>query len=78
MQHGFRTVTWDVAPEYSQDESSEQLTERVLAQVKPGSIILLHPMHGRKQTQTALKPIVTGLKAQGYTFVTVNELLVEK
>lgn len=75
MRHGYRTVTWDVAPEYGAQEDPQALTRRVLAQVKPGSIILLHPMHGRTQTQEALRPIVTSLKSQGYRFVTVNELL---
>lgn len=78
MRHGYQTVTWDVAPEYGQEETPEILTGRVLKQVKPGSIILLHPMNGRTQTQQALRPIVTGLKAQGYRFVTVNELIAEK
>lgn len=74
-QHGIHTVTWDVAPEYGTEETTEVLTEKVLAQVRPGSIILLHPMNGRHQTQAALKPVVQGLQQRGYSFVTVSDLL---
>ena len=74
-QHAIHTVTWDVAPEYGAEETPEVLMQQVLAQVRPGSIILLHPMNGRRQTQAALTPIVKGLQERGYTFVTVRDLL---
>ena len=77
-RHDIETVTWTVAPEGQGAEDSRTLTRQVLAQTRPGSIILLHPMNGRKQTQQALAPIVRGLQAEGYRLVTVNELLKQR
>ena len=48
----------------------------VLAHTRPGSIVLLHPWYKyRKATRAAITPIIAGLRARGYDFVTVSELL---
>lgn len=74
--HGRHTVMWDVEPESTGAESAEQMVDTALADTKPGSIILLHTMvASREASRDAVGPIIAGLKAQGYTFVTVNELL---
>ena len=47
-----------------------------IARTRPGSIILLHPMYAnRGRTRSALPAILAGLKAGGFRFVTVTELL---
>lgn len=76
-RHGRTHVTWDVAPDSdSQTHNTDRLVADVLAQTRPGSIILLHPWyHGREATRAAIAPIIAGLRAQGYEFVTVWELL---
>lgn len=52
--------------------SMESIKKKVLSQVKPGAIIIMHdPMPGSLQ---ALPSIVTTLRALGYEFVTVSEL----
>lgn len=43
-----------------------------LAQARPGCILLLHDSHG--PSVDAVAPIVSKLKAKGYTFVTIPEL----
>jgi len=54
------------------------LVEYTLANTKPGSIILLHVMYpSRKNSMQAVPGIITGLRAEGYEFVTVSELLKE-
>lgn len=71
-------VTFDVEPETFPeiDASADRIVEHVLSNTKPGSIILLHPWYSsRRNTRAALPRIVEGLKARGYRFVTVNELL---
>ena len=73
-----KTITWDVEPNsYPKiDASSEKIVEYVLEKVQPGSIILLHVMYSsRKESMKAVKGIVEGLKARGYSFKTVSELL---
>ncbi|QYO64351.1 hypothetical protein [Leptolyngbya sp. 7M] len=48
----------------------------MLADVQPGGIVLLHDGGGdRSKTVAALPTIIRSLKAQGYRFVTVPELL---
>jgi peptidoglycan/xylan/chitin deacetylase (PgdA/CDA1 family) len=43
---------------------------------KPAVIVLLHDGGGnRHQTVKALPQVISGLKAQGYRFVTIPELL---
>ncbi|MBH8578212.1 polysaccharide deacetylase family protein [Nostocaceae cyanobacterium CENA369] len=48
----------------------------VLKSAKPGAIVLMHDGGGnRSRTVKALPAIIDGLKAQGYKFVTIPELL---
>jgi chitin deacetylase len=43
--------------------------------VKPGSIILIHPMYDKTGDELkTIKGILQSLSKQGYKFVTVNEL----
>lgn len=72
------SVTWDVAPEavLGMDVSRVDLTRYALEQTRPGSIILLHVMYAsRKNSMDSVSDVITGLKSQGYSFVTVSELL---
>jgi len=71
-------VTWDVAPEnYRQiAKDSHAIVQHCLEKVQPGSIILLHVMYdSRRTTMQAVPELIRQLKAQGYQFVTVNELI---
>ncbi|MFE1593799.1 polysaccharide deacetylase family protein [Nocardia sp. NPDC058705] len=73
-EHDRTTVTWDVEPDSAGGASREAIVRDALAQTGPGSIILLHVMHGG-ESAAAVPEIVDGLRAQGYRFVTVSELL---
>ena len=73
-----KNITFDVEPEtYAEiDGNAERMIEHVLANTRPGSIILLHVMYpSRKESLRAVRGIVQGLKEQGYEFKTVSELL---
>lgn len=75
---GRTTVTWDVEPESfpEVDGNAERITAHVLERARPGSIILLHVMYrGRAASRRAVPAIVAGLRARGYRFVTVSELM---
>lgn len=55
---------------------SQAIAQHVLDRVTPGSIILLHVMFdSRRASMESVPLIIRGLKAKGYTFVTVDELL---
>jgi hypothetical protein len=52
------------------------MVERVLNKVQRGSVILLHDgVLDRSRTVAALPILIDRLKARGFTFVTVSELL---
>lgn len=73
--HGRTTVTWDVEPEAG-NSSAEEIVAATVEAVRPGSIILLHTMYGSgAASRAAIGPIVAKLRADGYRFVTVSELL---
>ena len=77
-QTGRTTVTWDVEMDAAADVSgtAEEMVATTFAQVRPGSIVLLHPWYDRRgEAVRAIVPIVAGLRERGYRFVTVNELL---
>jgi peptidoglycan/xylan/chitin deacetylase (PgdA/CDA1 family) len=52
-----------------------EIVEKVLDQVHPGSIVLMHDEF--MQTPHALPRIIEGLRARGYRFVTCSEMLGE-
>jgi chitin deacetylase len=77
-RHNRENITWDVEPnsDPSVDRSTDRIVANVLERTRPGSIILLHPMYkGREATRAAIAPIIDGLHAHGYAFVTVDQLL---
>ena len=75
---GIVSFTWDVAPEsYGADmNEADPVVDRVLEQVQPGSIVLMHVMFKSRESSMAATPrIIRGLKERGYRFVTVSEML---
>lgn len=78
-QQGITTVLWDVDPELVQvrRKNTETMAKYALDRVRPGSIIILRPFCDKKcaPSRAALPAIIAGLKARGYRFVTVSELL---
>ncbi len=52
-----------------------RLTRWVLAQARPGSIVIMHINGHGWHTAEALPGIIDGLRKKGFTFVTVGELL---
>ena len=53
---------------------AEDRARRTLANAKDGEIVLLHDMQGNVNTVEALRTIIPGLKARGFTFHTVADL----
>lgn len=73
---GRKHITFDVVPRDDAEQDVELLTSRVMESVRPGSIILFHD-GGREKPGTvkAVDLVLGTLRAQGYRFVTVSELL---
>lgn len=66
-------ILWSVDPRDWATRNAEKISAYVIKKVKAGDIILLHDI--RWSTVKAVKEIVPALKAKGYTFVTVEDLL---
>ena len=78
QSYGLSTIMWDVDPQDWSRPGTEQIVARVLAQVHPGAIILMHAGPAlREQTADALPAILAGLKARGLTPVTLPKLLAD-
>lgn len=74
-KHDYRIVRWTVDSEDWRKPGAKKIASRVLKRVKPGSVILMHDGGGdRDQTVEALPVIIKKLKAEGYVFVTLEDL----
>jgi chitin deacetylase len=70
------SILWSVDPLDWRTPGTGAIVSRVLAQTGPGAIILSHDGGGnRSQTLAAAPQIIRALRARGYRFVTVSELL---
>jgi peptidoglycan/xylan/chitin deacetylase (PgdA/CDA1 family) len=73
---GLRTITWDVDPADWSMPSTGAIYSRVVDAAQTGSIILMHDGGGpRDETLAALPQIIDTLRARGYGFATVTDLL---
>lgn len=68
-------VNWTVDPLDWTTENTAQIVEKVVTQAKDNDIILLHDAY--QSSVNAALQIVDILKERGFTFVTVEELLLE-
>lgn len=76
---GRTTVMWDLEPDSGRRPDPDALVREVLERVRPGSIVLLHPWYeSGRATRDALPALIAGLRAAGYRFVTVDELLAQR
>lgn len=76
-QTGDTVVHWDVSGQDGFNLNTNQIVHNIIDNVQNGSIIILH-LNGEPtapKTADALPAIISGLKAQGFTFVKVSELL---
>ncbi len=71
-----KSISWNIDPKDYQESDPQVITNHILKQVLPGSIILLHDCEGdRSATIAATEIVIQELHSQGYQFKTVSELL---
>jgi peptidoglycan/xylan/chitin deacetylase (PgdA/CDA1 family) len=70
---GLNIILWSVDPFDWKRPGASVITQRILSQAHPGSIILSHDIH--KQTIDAMPATLDGLIAKGYKFATVSQLI---
>ena len=73
----YRIILWNIDTRDWDDAMAADIAEHILNTVQSGDIILFHDSVSRKDSQTldALKMVIPVLKARGYRFVTVSELI---
>ena len=70
---GMSSILWSVDTRDWADRNSDIVCSRAVAGARPGAVILMHDIH---QTSVSAVPcILSALKQQGYSFVTVQGLL---
>lgn len=74
-KHNRSTITWDLEPDSYYSTAADKV-KYVKENVKPGSIILMHPWYDKSGEEIeAIKGIIETLTKEGYKFVTVEELM---
>lgn len=66
-------ILWSVDPDDWKDRNADIVYQRVMAAAKPGAIVLSHDLY--TTTAAAYQRIIPDLIKQGYTLVTVSDLL---
>lgn len=73
---GYRTIMWDVADDVAHHPEPKDYARDIVSRVRPGSIILMHPMYyGNTVERAALPLVLDGLVEKGYRIVPVGKLL---
>jgi len=75
-ESGLYTIQWDdVSGDPDPNIDAQEMTNWVLQQVQPGSIIIMHANGRGWHTAEALPTIIQSIRQQGYTLVTTSDLL---
>ena len=73
-KHNRDTITWNIEPDSYYTNASDKVNY-VTENIKPGSIILMHPMYDDTGNELqAIEGVLQALSHEGYKFVTVNKL----
>jgi peptidoglycan/xylan/chitin deacetylase (PgdA/CDA1 family) len=74
-KRGYRTILWSIDPADWRRPSVDHVVDTVMNHIQPGSIVLLHDGQYPLPTPQAIGIIIDRLREQGYSIVTVSELL---
>ncbi|AKL96020.1 putative xylanase/chitin deacetylase [Clostridium aceticum] len=73
-KQGIETIMWDIEPESYYFSVSDKV-DYVSNNIKPGSIILLHPMYDNTENGLrTIEGILESLSQKGYKFITIDAL----
>jgi peptidoglycan/xylan/chitin deacetylase (PgdA/CDA1 family) len=75
-QHGLRVISGDViSGDADSNVSAQAIVHQVTTQVENGSIVMMHVNTRGWHTAEVLPAVIRQLREEGYTFVTVSQLL---
>jgi peptidoglycan-N-acetylglucosamine deacetylase len=73
---GMNTIEWSVDPRDWSRPGTGAIYSRIVSATRPGAIILMHDGGGpRGETVAALSRVISTLRARGYRFATLPQLL---
>lgn len=72
----YTLILWDLHSRDHIDINSHDMTQHILSQIHDGDILLMHT--GVQNTIDSLECLIPELKARGFEFVTVSEILKHK
>lgn len=70
---GMYTIQWDVDSLDWKNPSPSEIISRVVKKAQPGSLVLFH--NAAKNTPAALPGVIAGLKAEGYSFIPISDMI---
>jgi len=73
----YKVIQWDTDSLDWMNIGTDKIINRVLQRAHPGDIILMHASDSVKQTHEALPVIIDQLRAKGYEFATVSDLIAQ-
>lgn len=71
----YTVIQWDTDSMDWMNKGVDTIINRVVSKAHPGDIVLMHASDSSKQTHEALPVIIDQLRAKGFEFVTVGQLL---
>ncbi|GAA0425093.1 polysaccharide deacetylase family sporulation protein PdaB [Agaribacter marinus] len=71
----YKVIHWNVNPNDWKNPGTDSIVDTVMKKTTNGDILLFHASDSAKQTASALKTILPGLKNKGFTFVSITELI---
>lgn len=71
----YKVIQWDTDSMDWMNIGTDKIIQRVVNRTHPGDIILMHASDTVTQTHEALPAIIDQLRANGYEFVSVSQLL---
>jgi peptidoglycan-N-acetylglucosamine deacetylase len=75
---GYRLVNWNIDSEDWLAADPDEIVDRVVSAAYPGAVVLMHDGGGdRTNTVLALPRVIMALYGQGYSFVTLDQLVDE-
>lgn len=75
-QDGYRMILWNVFPQDHTRPAPEKIYQRVMSAAADGGVVLLHS--GVDETIQILPKLIADLRARGFQFLTISEMLEER
>lgn len=72
---GYKIIMWSLDTADWRAKNSDEISDKVLKEIHPGAIVLMHSQGDKMLTADSLPSMIKGLRAKGYRFVTMNEML---